>query len=85
MKWVGRILALAAFAAIMAYGVTRFIAAAEVRRLMADAELACEAHGGVQEMEVLASGAARVMCADGTRPAMAGNAQPAGRAQGETE
>lgn len=74
MKWTGRLLALAGFLALMAYGVTRFLEAGEARRLVADAERACQPHGGVQELEILADASGvQVMCADGTRPMRSGD------------
>lgn len=72
MKWVWRILALGLMALVMGYGLTRFLAASELRQAMADAERRCSAFGGLQEFELL-EGEARLICADGSEILMALN------------
>lgn len=66
MKRVWKGLALLAFLAVAAYGLTQFLDAHNVRAQLADAELACAGHGGVGAIETDGGAITSIACEDGT-------------------
>ncbi len=67
MKIVIKGLAVLAFLAIAAYGLTRFLAAQESRRDLADAEVHCRGHGGIETIRAEDGQILGAVCTDGTQ------------------
>ena len=66
VKWLIRAVGAAVFAAVAVYGLTRFLAASETRRIMADGERACAAHGGIDTIAAADGLIEAFTCEDGT-------------------
>jgi len=60
-------LAVLAFLAIAAYGLTRFLAAQEARRDLADAEAYCRGHGGIGSIRAEEGQILGAVCTDGAQ------------------
>ncbi len=67
MKIVIKGLAVLAFLAIAAYGLTRFLAAQESRGDLADAEAYCRGHGGIESIRAEEGQIFGAVCNDGTQ------------------
>lgn len=67
MKRVWQALGLLLFLVVAAYGLSRFLAAHEVRAQLADAEAFCAERGGVGPIETDGGAIVSIACEDGTR------------------